>query len=271
MRLAWVARASALMNTAGRKGETVDIAEEKKMLRKRVIARRNAMDPAERERKSAIICQTIVEQLTECFGAHDAFRTGAYVRDALAADSCANAGPHASDGAYADDTFRVSASPVSHMSCTPMVGLFSALGSEVDLRDVVRHARVAGWSIALPVMVTQEEDPGYTMLFVQVDYETALSRQEPFLAKPAKNIDPASFDFQRFSLVRPWDLDALVMPLVAFDAQGGRLGYGGGNYDRYLPQLRPDCWVSGVAFEEQRAESVPRAGFDLAIPQVISA
>ena len=153
----------------------------------------------------------------------------------------------------------------------PLVGLFSALGSEVDLRDVVRHAQHAGWRIALPVMVLQEEAPGYTMLFVDVDHETALLRQEAFLAKPAKNLDPNDFDFERFPLVSPDELDALVMPLVAFDSQGGRLGYGGGNYDRYLPQLREDCWVSGVAFDEQCVPRVPRADFDLAIPQVIHA
>ena len=59
----------------------------------------------------------------------------------------------------------------------PIVGLFSALGSEVDLRDVVRHAQHVGWRVALPVMVLQEEAPGYTMLFVDVDYKTALLRQ----------------------------------------------------------------------------------------------
>ena len=153
----------------------------------------------------------------------------------------------------------------------PMVGLFSAFGSEVDLRDVVRHAQHAGWHIALPVMVLQEEAPGYTMLFVNVDYKTALLRQEAFLAKPAKNLDPNDFDFERFPLVPPDELDALVMPLVAFDNDGGRLGYGGGNYDRYVPQLRENCWVSGVAFDEQCVPRVPRADFDLAIPQVIHA
>ena len=153
----------------------------------------------------------------------------------------------------------------------PLIGLFSALGSEVDLRDVVRHAQHVGWRIALPVMVLQEEAPGFTMIFVGVDYKTALLRQEAFLAKPAKNLDPNDFDFERFSLVSPDELDALVMPLVAFDSQGGRLGYGGGNYDRYLPQLREDCWVSGVAFDEQCVPRVPRADFDLAIPQVIHA
>lgn len=152
-----------------------------------------------------------------------------------------------------------------------VVGLFSALGSEVDLRGVVREACKRGWRVALPVMLLQEESPGYTMVFVDVPYDVALERTENFLAKPAKNLDPATFDFRRFPAYEPSQLDALVLPLVAFDAEGGRLGYGGGNYDRYLPQLRPDCWLAGVAFDEQQVPAVPRDSFDLAVPQFIHA
>lgn len=200
------------------------------MLRKQVIARRNAMDPEGRARKSAAICQQVVAQLQEHFAACQAQAQG-----------------------------------------VPVVGLFSALGSEVDLRGVVRAACEQGWRVALPVMLLQDETPGYTMIFVDVPYEVALERAEPFLAKPAKSIDPAAFDFERFPAYEPAQLDALVLPLVAFDGEGGRLGYGGGNYDRYLPQLRPDCWLAGVAFDEQRVSAVPRADFDLAVPQFIHA
>ena len=213
--------------------ETLSISEEKAALRKSVIARRNAIDLDIRAQKSAAICNEIICQLKALFGNKQAAQ--------------------------------------AHTTTEITIGLFSALGSEVDLRDVVRFSQSEGWRIALPVMLTQSEEPGYTMVFVAVDYETALLKQEVFLAKPAKTIDPPSFDFKHFPRVEPRALDALIMPLVAFDNAGGRLGYGGGNYDRYLPQLRPDCWVSGVAFDEQCVPCIPRATFDLAIPQVIHA
>ncbi len=207
----------------------MNLSEEKNALRKQVIARRDAMDFTERQRKSERICQRAVEQLC---------------------------------GRFAE---RSAQDPV------PVVGLFSALGSEVDLRGVVRAACVQGWKIALPLMVKQDEAPGFTMVFVEVDDQSALLREEAFLAKPAKSLDPADFDFVRFPLIEPEALDALLIPLVAFDAEGGRLGYGGGNYDRYLPRLRQDCWLAGVAFDEQQVPRVPRAGFDRALPQIIHA
>lgn len=63
----------------------------------------------------------------------------------------------------------------------------------------------------------------------------------------------------------------IVVPLVAFDRAGARLGYGGGCYDRYLPTLRPDCQIVGIAFEEQRVDHVPTDVHDLPLPNIISA
>ncbi len=60
-------------------------------------------------------------------------------------------------------------------------------------------------------------------------------------------------------------------PAVAFDAQGNRLGYGRGTYDRYLPQLREDCQVLGVAFAEQEVEQVPCDEHDCSIARFITA
>lgn len=61
------------------------------------------------------------------------------------------------------------------------------------------------------------------------------------------------------------------MPAVAFDAQGNRLGYGRGTYDRYLPQLREDCQLLGVAFVEQEVDRVPCDEHDRKVPQFITA
>lgn len=53
--------------------------------------------------------------------------------------------------------------------------------------------------------------------------------------------------------------EMLIVPLVAFDAAGGRLGYGGGFYDRTLEQLRAKraTLAIGFAFDAQEADSLP--------------
>ena len=66
-------------------------------------------------------------------------------------------------------------------------------------------------------------------------------------------------------------LNMIVVPLVAFDHAGARLGYGGGCYDRYLTMLSPACQIVGIAFDEQRVDHVPTDVHDLPLPHIISA
>ena len=57
-----------------------------------------------------------------------------------------------------------------------------------------------------------------------------------------------------------------VVPVVAFDKSSNRLGYGGGNYDRYLTQLPDSCRITGVAFSEQQVEEIPAESHDVSLP-----
>ena len=70
--------------------------------------------------------------------------------------------------------------------------------------------------------------------------------------------------------VRPDQLDLVMVPGVAFDRQGGRLGHGKGYYDRLLRQLRPDALAVGVAFECQLLPEVPMLDFDVPMDKVIT-
>lgn len=70
-----------------------------------------------------------------------------------------------------------------------------------------------------------------------------------------------------------WTLDVILMPLVAFDDRGHRLGMGGGFYDRTLADLarrprRPT--LIGVAYGFQRLPRVPTAQWDQPVDQVIT-
>jgi 5-formyltetrahydrofolate cyclo-ligase len=64
-------------------------------------------------------------------------------------------------------------------------------------------------------------------------------------------------------------LDVVLVPGVGFDSAGGRLGRGGGFYDRFLANLRPPI-VIGVCFEEQIVEVVPRDPHDQSMSAVVT-
>ena len=91
-----------------------------------------------------------------------------------------------------------------------------------------------------------------------------------FLGAPLRCLACEALERDGFQAVDPEELDAVVVPLVAFDDAGRRLGYGGGNYDQLLPRLRADAAVVGIAFDEQRVKTVPCEPHDIALPRVVS-
>jgi 5-formyltetrahydrofolate cyclo-ligase len=70
--------------------------------------------------------------------------------------------------------------------------------------------------------------------------------------------------------VEPLSLDWALVPGVAFDASGRRLGYGGGYYDRLLPVLTPGVPRIAGAFEVQIVPAVPAAPHDLAMDCIVT-
>ncbi len=73
----------------------------------------------------------------------------------------------------------------------------------------------------------------------------------------------------------PWALDLLLLPLVAFDSRGNRLGMGGGYYDRTLAYLRlREHWrtplLLGVAYQFQKVESITAKAWDIPLDGVVT-
>jgi 5-formyltetrahydrofolate cyclo-ligase len=68
----------------------------------------------------------------------------------------------------------------------------------------------------------------------------------------------------------PMAVDVVILPGVAFSRSGSRLGQGGGWYDRFLAQIRPDCAVVGVAFTEQLLDDLPVEDHDITMHHVVT-
>lgn len=70
--------------------------------------------------------------------------------------------------------------------------------------------------------------------------------------------------------VAPDKVDFYVVPGVAFDRDGGRLGHGKAYYDRLLAQARPDATLAGLCFEVQLVDNVPMAEHDIPMNYVVT-
>ncbi len=70
--------------------------------------------------------------------------------------------------------------------------------------------------------------------------------------------------------VNPTQIDLVMVPGVAFDRKGNRLGHGKGYYDRLLGRLRTDAWKVGVAFECQLFDTIPVLEHDVPVDLVLT-
>jgi 5-formyltetrahydrofolate cyclo-ligase len=66
------------------------------------------------------------------------------------------------------------------------------------------------------------------------------------------------------------EIDVMVVPGLAFDTDGMRLGRGGGHYDRTLPRLRPDAIRVAFCFDFQVVPHVPRAAHDQHVDVIVT-
>lgn len=136
--------------------------------------------------------------------------------------------------------------------CPPPPGAvvsgFWPLGEEIDVRPLLHALHDRGNRVALPVTPKRGE---------------ALT----FRAwRPGDVLIP-----ERFGTMRPTGEilvpDMLLIPLLAFDAAGGRLGYGAGFYDRTLAAL-PNRFRLGCAFAAQQVDAVPVGPYDIRLDAV---
>ena len=126
------------------------------------------------------------------------------------------------------------------------------MNGEFDCRALLQTLRYAGVATGLPRMRGKAEAlefrrwrPGQAL--VDGDYGT----REPSLDAPT------------------FVPDIVLVPLLAFDAGGGRLGYGGGYYDRTLAAY-PGALAVGVAFDAQEVDAVPMEAHDRRLDAVLT-
>jgi len=128
-----------------------------------------------------------------------------------------------------------------------VVSAFLAIGEEIDPAPLMARLMGEGYRLCLPVM----EGKGLPLVF------RAWAPGEP-LAETMWGIREPLPDA---AVLEP---DIVLGPLLAFDAEGYRLGYGGGFYDRTLARLRalkPIVSI-GIAYDEQRVDAVPHVDYD---------
>lgn len=71
-------------------------------------------------------------------------------------------------------------------------------------------------------------------------------------------------------VIEPWQVDLALIPGLAFDSLGARLGHGKGYYDKLLSRFREDCFKMGIAFNCQLVPSLPVEEHDMRMDGVVT-
>ena len=151
------------------------------------------------------------------------------------------------------------------------VAVYAAMGSEVDPAAFAAAAAARGWRVAYPCMLSASDAAACGQRMCMRAVAAGDVSAAPFIAHPTRAFAATDIDNNRCPIVPAAELDMIIVPLVAFDRTGARLGYGGGCYDRYLPTVAPERPIVGIAFDEQRVDHVPADAHDLPLPNIVSA
>jgi len=135
-----------------------------------------------------------------------------------------------------------------------VVGGYWPIGTEMDVRPLLEALHERGHTCGLPVV-----QRGQPLTFHRW-------RPQDRLVRGVFGIDIPD---HKSPVVTP---DVFLAPLLAFDAEGMRIGYGGGYYDRTIPALRArkPLLVVGIAYAAQEVERVPTDRFDQRLDWIVT-
>lgn len=134
--------------------------------------------------------------------------------------------------------------------------IFVSYDSEVDTHNIIKQAIKDGKKLCVPKVISLEEG----MIIVQIKSFEDLESGAYGILEPKDNtlkIDESL-------------IDVSYLPGLAFDRKGGRVGYGGGFYDRFIGKTREDSKKIGIGYSFQILEEVPMDAHDKFIDGIIT-
>lgn len=134
--------------------------------------------------------------------------------------------------------------------------IYNSFRSEVDTTYIIKEA-LNEKIVGLPV--TNSLD--HSMEAYEINEDSVFVQDSYGIQIP---------DTKTSNIINPKEIDLTIVPLLAYDNLGNRLGYGGGYYDRYLPRLREDAIVVGIAYSNQFVEELTVEDFDKKLDYVVT-
>lgn len=169
----------------------------------------------------------------------------------------------ARDGLSPEERQRKSRAITDHLLALPefagarTIFAYVSFRSEVETLPLIAHCLKKGATVSVPLTLPAEHR---LLAYAVTDLNRDLAPGYCGILEPL----PA------LPLVDPAVIEVVIVPGSVFDARGGRLGYGGGYYDRFLQSAAPQALRIGLAFDLQVVAAVPLKSHDQQLDYLIT-
>ncbi len=137
--------------------------------------------------------------------------------------------------------------------------VYASMRSEVNTDDIILDSLSGGKNVFCPKCLDKKNG---IMKFIRIDRFEDLKEGYYGIREPEYNEDSVVFDEQKGNSL-------VIVPGVAFDNAGNRIGYNGGYYDRFFMK-HPDVTSVALAYDIQIVSEVPTEQHDIPVQNVIS-
>lgn len=134
---------------------------------------------------------------------------------------------------------------------------FVSFRSEVDTHDLIEESLRRGKRVIVPVVKREDN----TLILCEIKSFLELKKGYMGILEP---------EIKESNIVEPNAIDLCFVPGAVFDDFGFRIGYGGGYYDRLIPQMREDAVKIGICYDIQRVEKLSPDEYDQKVDIIVT-
>jgi len=135
---------------------------------------------------------------------------------------------------------------------------YVATRSEVQTEEMIKTSIKMGKNIFVPIILTECTNLAPSKIF---DFDNELEKGKKGILEPKR---------EYYRLFPPEDIDLIIIPGVAFDLSGNRIGRGFGYYDNFLRKVCSSAKIIALAFEMQIVKKIPNDKNDIPVDKIIT-
>ncbi|MCM8710349.1 5-formyltetrahydrofolate cyclo-ligase [Clostridium sp. SYSU_GA19001] len=137
-----------------------------------------------------------------------------------------------------------------------IIFVYVSFNSEVDTHRIIKHALENNKIICVPKIINKTKG----MKAVRINTIEELKRNSFGI------LEPENFS----NIINPEEIELMIIPGLAFDKKGGRVGYGAGYYDKYIKAAKKNIKKVGLAYRFQLVSEVPKEEHDVVMDVIIT-